>query len=100
MFAKIVRGKDPIDLEKAMNEFLTDHAFVFDGNESAKKLFDEVKKSFPYMQTTVTGNKKSLRIYQVQQFIMQEVDAKSVSIINQQPVVKVSICLLLICGYE
>ncbi len=99
MFAKLVKGKDPTDLERALNECLTDHKFDPAETEPIKKN----NSGYPdqvAIDAVEREAKKRLKIYQVQQFIMQEVDAKSVSIINQQPVIKVSICLLLICGYE
>lgn len=76
MFAKVLRGKDLPELEATLNEFLADNAI----NELQEK--------------------KRLKVYNVQQFVIGEVDPKSVSIINQQPVPKFSFCLLLICGYE
>jgi len=74
MFAKIVKGKDLSALESAVNNFIAD----------CKNEVDQ----------------KKLRIYQVQQFVIGEVDPKTVSLINQQPVPTYSFCLLLICGYE
>ena len=83
MFAKIVMGKDLAGLQQALNDFLTDFGKMIVQNNENKP--EELRP---------------LKIYNVQQFIMQEVDSKAVSIINQQPIIKVSICLLLICGYE
>lgn len=78
MFANIIKGKDLSELEAKLNQFFTDV---------------ELK---PEHET----NNRKLKVYNVQQFVIGEVDPKAVSIINQQPVPKFSFCLLLICGYE
>ncbi len=97
MFAKIVKGKDPVDLESEVNKFLSDYSYSTNEAKSIEQLGSMLNDDI-YGKTDLSTRR--LKIYQVQQFIMQEVDSKSVSIINQQPVIKVSICLLLICGYE
>lgn len=84
MFAKIVRGKDLPELEKEVNNYLSDNQYRTMKNENAPGHIVD----------------KKLVVYNVQQFVIGEVDPKSVSIINQQSVPKYSFCLLLICGYE
>lgn len=79
MFAKIVKGKDLSQLEKSVNDFLTDCKIEPDHSDHSEK---------------------KLKVYNVQQFVIGEVDPKTVSLINQQPVPTYSFCLLLICGYE
>jgi hypothetical protein len=74
MFAKIVKGKDLATLEKSVNDYLTDCENVVD--------------------------QKRLKIYNVQQFVVGEVDPGNVSLLNRAPVPTYSFCLLLICGYE
>lgn len=78
MFAKIVKGKDLSTLEKSVNEFLNDVEYK-PGSDN---------------------DKRKLKVHNVQQFVIGEVDPKTVSLINQQPVPTYSFCLLLICGYE
>ena len=83
MFAKIVKGKDLAQLEKNLNDFLND-----------VKLLDNVSEMLP------AKDQKKLKIYNVQQFVIGEVDPKTVSLLSQQPMPTYSFCLLLICGYE
>ncbi len=83
MFSKIVKGKDLAQLESEVNKFLTDHQMLVVQNNENKP--DELRR---------------LKIYNVQQFVIGEVDPKTVNIIRQQPVPTYSFCLLIICGYE
>jgi len=77
MFAKIVKGKDLSALESEVNKFIADSDESYHG-----------------------GDSKKFKVYNVQQFVIAEVDPKAVSLISQQPVPIYSFCLLLICGYE
>ena len=86
MFAKIVKGKDLQALESEVNKYLADVAL-------AEKETKE-KNPDPFIKA------KRLRIHNVQQFVIGEVDPATVSLINRQPVPQYSFCLLLICGYE
>ena len=74
MFAKIVKGKDLSQLESEVNKYLSDIA-------------PEVEE-------------KRLKVFNVQQFVIGEVDPATVSLINRAPIPQYSFCLLLICGYE
>ena len=98
MFAKIVKGKDLAQLESEVNKFLVDHHSGV--VREPLPALESMKEIFPDMQTTNVNVKKTLRVYNVQQFVIGEVDPKTVSLINQQPVPTYSFCLLLICGYE
>jgi hypothetical protein len=77
MFAKIVKGKDLVALETEVNKFIADLDISYHGGES-----------------------KHLKIYNVQQFVIGEVDPSTVALVSRQPVPTYSFCLLLICGYE
>jgi len=82
MFAKIVRGNDLNALEKAVNDFIA---------ESSLEKVDPTEHH---------NLNRRLKVYNVQQFVIGEVDPKNVALINRQPVPTYSFCLLLICGYE
>jgi len=94
MFAKIVKGKDLAALESEVNKYLTDNRYSEKQDPGInKEMLDEMINR----DLIVT---KRLRVYNVQQFVIGEVDPKTVSLLNQQPVPTYSFCLLLICGYE
>ena len=78
MFAKIVEGKDLQALESEVNKYLNDVEYK-PGSDN---------------------DKRKLKVHNVQQFVIGEVDPATVSLINRQPVPQYSFCLLLICGYE
>jgi hypothetical protein len=94
MFAKIVKGKDLSALESEVNKFISDHSLDKDPEKIAQEIVNEL---LPNSKPII---KKTLKIYNVQQFVVGEVDPKSVSLLNRQPVPVYSFCLLLICGYE
>jgi hypothetical protein len=87
MFAKIVKGKDLAQLEKAVNDYFAEISL-------AEK---EVKENRPMDPQSFM---KRLKIYNVQQFVIGEVDPSTVALVSRQPVPTYSFCLLLICGYE
>jgi hypothetical protein len=94
MFAKIVKGKDLSALESEVNKFISDHSLDKDPEKIAQEIVNEL---LPNSKPII---KKTLKIYNVQQFVVGEVDPKSVSLLNRQPFPVYSFCLLLICGYE
>jgi len=107
MFAKIVKGKDLASLESEVNKFLSDCKLIPEHQPDEKTFAEQLREHFPGLvpneameKISVATIPKRLKIYNVQQFVIGEVDPKTVSLINQQPVPTYSFCLLLICGYE
>jgi hypothetical protein len=94
MFAKIVKGKDLAALESEVNKYLTDNRYSEKQDPGInKEMLDEMINR----DLIVT---KRLRVYNVQQFVIGEVDPSTVALVSRQPVPTYLFCLLLICGYE
>lgn len=99
MFAKIVKGKDLTELESEVNQFLTDHKF--DPVEKAGIMADY--SGYPEQvggSEVARTAKKSLKVYNVQQFVIGRSDTSTVSLIDPKLQITYYFCLLLICGYE